>query len=150
MRFANSFWIIVLRNCRKLSAQSSYRFCWLFHKKIYLTKFLHYEVFKVQCGFKAAVPLISGTFNILAHALLSVKHFFNFFSKFFSARGLVYAQCFAAGYFRQLDYITTLYSPCQAPFSTFFDKNFECGKSNEISSFTEGITMAQAANNIKY
>ena len=89
-----------------------------------MTKFLHYEVFKVQCGFKAAVPLISGTFNILAHALLSVKHFFNFFSKFFSARGLVYAQCFAAGYFRQLDYITTLYPLCQAPFLIFFDNFF--------------------------
>ena len=84
-----------------------------------MTKFLHYEVFKVHCGFFTAAPHSSGTFNILAHLLAFVKHFFNFFRSFSRLDSLRFLCCFAAGYFRQLVYITTLCSLCQALFLTF-------------------------------
>ena len=119
MRFANSFWIIVLRNCRKLSAQSSYRFCWLFHKKIYLTKFLHYEVFKVHCDpSRPHVLRLRGTFNILAHRNSIVKHLFELFSKFLRAQRPALICCYAAGS-RLTAWLS--YHPLPSMSSTFFD-----------------------------
>jgi len=108
-----------------------------------LTKFLHYEVFKVHAASSATAYLyyhnrvilsstflnffkkffvlvccyfISDSLIILSQPDNIVKHFLNFFQNLFSA-------CLLLLYQRQLDYITTLYIECQYLFSTFFDKN---------------------------
>ena len=81
--------------------------------KIYLTKFLHYEVFKVHCGSLRPLFELCRTFNILAHPANLVKAFSKLFSKFFASHSLWKR---LAAHFWQLIYITTSGGNCQVVF----------------------------------